>query len=476
MPTQPNEPSAAVSPALCDAAAGTLPLWLLRECDLADFKASQPGQVARWLERQGFQAERHRVLALPDAEGRVIGAVAGVGPLASWDKLTLWQVAGLPERLPAEDFHVATDLPAAAARQVLLGWLQGAYRYLRFKSASAAEARRARLAPPTSAEVARIVLQVEALAWARDLINTPANELGPAELADAAAALARQCGAQYRCVVGEDLLRDNYPLIHAVGRASHQAPRLIDLRWGDPSHPRVTLVGKGVCFDSGGLDIKPSAGMLLMKKDMGGAAVALATAQCLMRRNAPVNLRVLVPAVENAISAGAYRPGDVLRSRRGLTVEIGNTDAEGRLVLADALTEADGEAPALLVDFATLTGAARVALGPELPALFSNDESLAAQLQRCGERECDPVWPLPLWDPYDEELASRIADLGNVAPGTFAGAIFGALFLRRFVSPARAWAHFDLYAWNGRERPGRPVGAEAQCLRLVDRFIDERFG
>jgi leucyl aminopeptidase len=271
-------------------------------------------------------------------------------------------------------------------------------------------------------------------------------------------------------------LRDNYPLIHAVGRASQQAPRLIDISWGDPSHPRVTLVGKGVCFDSGGLDIKPSAGMLLMKKDMGGAAVALATAQCLMRRNAPVRLRVLVPAVENSISASAYRPGDVLRSRRGLTVEIGNTDAEGRLVLADALTEADSESPALLLDFATLTGAARVALGPELPALFTTDDALAGQLQGCGERECDPVWRMPLWDSYDEELGSRVADLGNVAPGAFAGAVFGALFLRRFIGKARSWAHFDLYAWNGRERPGRPVGAEAQCVRLVDRFIDERFG
>jgi leucyl aminopeptidase len=336
--------------------------------------------------------------------------------------------------------------------------------------------RRARLVPPSGVDPAGVLRQIEASFWARDLINAPANELGPAELAEAAASLARECGASFRCLVGDELLRDNYPLIHAVGRASQQAPRLIDISWGDPSHPRVTLVGKGVCFDSGGLDIKPSAGMLLMKKDMGGAAVALATAQCLMRRNAPVRLRVLVPAVENSISASAYRPGDVLRSRRGLTVEIGNTDAEGRLVLADALTEADSESPALLLDFATLTGAARVALGPELPALFTTDDALAGQLQGCGERECDPVWRMPLWDSYDEELGSRVADLGNVAPGAFAGAVFGALFLRRFIGKARSWAHFDLYAWNGRERPGRPVGAEAQCVRLVDRFIDERFG
>ena len=471
-----HEPAATASASLCHARAGTLPLWLLRERDLANFKAAQPAHLAEWLDRQGFHAERPRVLALPGADGRLQGAIAGLGPLADWDRLAWWHVAGLAERLPAEDFHLATELPAGAARQVLLGWLHGGYRYLRFKAAPAAATRRARLVPPDNADTARVLQHSEAAAWARDLINTPANELGPAELAEAAAALARDAGASCQTLVGDELLRQNYPLIHAVGRASQQAPRLVDLRWGDPSHPRVTLVGKGVCFDSGGLDIKPPAGMLLMKKDMGGAALALALAQCLMRRNAPIRLRVLVPAVENAISANAYRPGDVVRSRRGLTVEIGNTDAEGRLVLADALAEADGESPALLLDFATLTGAARVALGPELPALFSNDDALAVQLQRCGERECDPVWPLPLWDPYDEELGSRVADLGNVAPGTFAGSIFGALFLRRFVSPTRAWAHFDLYGWNARERPGRPVGAEAQCLRLVDRFIHERFG
>jgi leucyl aminopeptidase len=464
------------STALCHAHAATLPLWLLRESELAAFVASQPAHLARWLEGQGFQAERHRVLPLPAADGRILGAVAGVGPLAEWDRLTLWHVAGLAEKLPGEDFHLATELPAAAARQLLLGWLQGGYRFQRFKSTPPPTQRRARLVPPASADTAGVVRQIDASFWARDLINTPANELGPAELAEAAASMARECGASFRCLVGDELLRDNYPLIHAVGRASHQAPRLIDISWGDPSHPRVTLVGKGVCFDSGGLDIKPSAAMLLMKKDMGGAAVALATAQCVMRRNAPVRLRVLVPAVENSISASAYRPGDVLRSRRGLSVEIGNTDAEGRLVLADALTEADSESPALLLDFATLTGAARVALGPELPALFSTDDALAGQLQGCGDRECDPVWRMPLWDSYDEELGSRVADLGNVASGAFAGAVFGALFLRRFIGKARSWAHFDLYAWNGRERPGRPVGAEAQCVRLVDRFIDERFG
>ncbi|MBM4199509.1 MAG: leucyl aminopeptidase family protein [Gammaproteobacteria bacterium] len=460
--------------------APAIPLWLLRESDLAAFKAAQPTAVGVWLEQHAFVAERHRVLGIPGSSGELMGAVAGLGPLEDWSKLSLWQVSGLIERLPARDYLLATPLAAQPAAQFLLGWLSGGYRLTRFKSEAAAPkttpAVRARLLPPAGVDTQAVVNQATACAWARDLINAPASALGPGELAEAARALAAEFAAEFRCLVGDDLLAQNYPLVHAVGRASAQAPRLIDIRWGDPAKPLVTLVGKGVCFDSGGLDIKPGAGMLLMKKDMGGAAVALGLARCLMARAAPIRLRVLIPAVENSIAGGAYRPGDILRSRRGITVEIGNTDAEGRLILADALAEADSERPALLLDFATLTGAARVALGPELPAVFSNDDSLAADLQRCGDLEVDPVWPMPLWDSYDEELSSRIADLNNVASSSFAGAIFGALFLRRFVSASAAWAHFDLYAWNGRDRPGRPVGAEAQCLRLADRLIAERFG
>lgn len=460
--------------------AAAIPLWLLRESDLAAFKAAQPPAVGAWLEQHAFLAERHRVLGIPGGGGELAGAVAGVGPLDDWSKLSLWQVAGLSERLPPRDYFLATPLAADPLAQLLLGWLTGGYRLTRFKSNAAAPktpaALRARLVPPANVEVGAVVRQGTACAWARDLINAPASELGPAALAEAARVLAVEFAAEFRCIVGEDLLAQNYPLVHAVGRASEQAPRLIDLRWGDPAKPLVTLVGKGVCFDTGGLDVKPGAGMLLMKKDMGGAAVVLGLARCLMARAAPIRLRVLIPAVENSISAGAYRPSDIVRSRRGTTVEIGNTDAEGRLVLADALAEADSERPSLLLDFATLTGAARVALGPELPAVFSNDDALAADIKRCGDLEVDPVWPMPLWDSYDEELSSRIADLNNVASSSFAGAIFGALFLRRFVSASTRWAHFDLYAWNGRDRPGRPVGAEAQCLRLADRLIAERFG
>jgi leucyl aminopeptidase len=322
----------------------------------------------------------------------------------------------------------------------------------------------------------------EALTLARDLINTPASDLGPVELASAARALAEQHGADFREWVGEALLADNFPAIHAVGRASAQAPRLIEIRWtprgarGSGALPQIALIGKGVCFDSGGLDIKPGSGMALMKKDMGGAAVALALAQMLMRAGLRADLRVLVPAVENAISGNAYRPGDVLATRKGLTVEVGNTDAEGRLVLCDALALADTDRPDLIIDFATLTGAARVALGPELPALFGTDERVVSDLAQAAALEHDPVWPMPLWMGYDDELGSKIADLNNVASSGLAGAIFGALFLRRFVTATAQWLHLDLYAWNPKERPGRGIGAEAQAVRGVYRYLLQRYG
>jgi leucyl aminopeptidase len=351
----------------------------------------------------------------------------------------------------------------------------GSYRLTRYRPATAPTPKPI-LIPPAGADLSYAEVAASATASARDLINTPANDMGPAELADAAAQLAARFGARVRILVGEELRTHDYPLVHSVGAGSPRLPRLIDLRWGNRDAPRVTLVGKGVCFDTGGLDLKPSAGMLLMKKDMGGAACVLALAEMLMRLNAPVQLRVLIPAVENSIDGGAYRPGDVLRSRKGLSVEIGNTDAEGRLVLADALADADGEKPDLLVDLATLTGAARVALGPELPAAYSTDEALTAALRAKGDEEADPVWPMPLWPGYDDELASKIADLGNVSAAPFAGSIIGALFLKRFVTATPNWLHVDLYAWNARERPGRPVGAEAQCVRALYRLIRDRLG
>ena len=450
------------------------PLWLLTERALEGWRASQPAVVREWLHSQQFAAERGRVLALPGPTGAVAGAVAGLGALESVDRLSVWHAAALVDRLPPGGWRAAQPLTPEAGTALVLGWCLGSYRVSRYRGASPAP--RPQLLPPAGADVAHALRLGAACAMARDLINTPANDMGPAELADVAAGLARRHGASFACTTGEALLAANYPLVHAVGRASARAPRLLDLRWGEEHRPRVTLVGKGVCFDSGGLDIKPAAAMLLMKKDMGGAAVALGVARALMERGAPVRLRVLIPAVENAIGHDAYRPGDVLRSRRGLTVEVANTDAEGRLVLADALAEADSEQPDLLLDFATLTGAARTALGPDLPALFTPDDALAAQMLACGEAEADPAWRLPLWEPYDEELSSRVADLANVSSTAFAGAVFGALFLRRFVAPTRRWAHLDLYAWNARDRPGRPLGAEAQCLRLVERLVRERYG
>jgi leucyl aminopeptidase len=448
------------------------PLWLVTEAGLPQWLQQQPEALASWVRANGFQAERSRVLALPGPAGEIAGALLGLGSLAQIQDIKLWHSAGLSERLPAQPFHLATPLPPQAATPFVLGWHMGAYRFSRYRPSSA-PVERATLIPPAEADLAYVEAAVAATTLARDLINTPANDLGPAELATAASDLAARFGARCEILQG-DALR-SFPLVKAVGAGSPRAPRLIDLRWGNAGAPRVTLVGKGVCFDTGGLDLKPSAGMLLMKKDMGGAACALALAQMLMQLAAPIQLRVLIPAVENSIDGAAYRPSDILRSRKGLTVEIGNTDAEGRLVLADALAAADEERPDLLVDLATLTGAARVALGPELPAAFSTDESLLSALRRYGEQEADPVWPLPLWVGYEDDLASKVADLSNVAATPFAGSIIGALFLKRFVTATPTWLHVDLYAWNAKDRPGRPVGAEAQCVRGLYRLISERY-
>jgi leucyl aminopeptidase len=454
---------------------GSLPLWLLTESELPRWLSKQPALVASWIRAHAFQAEKHRALAYPNADGTVGGAVVGLGALRSVGELKIWNAAGLSDRLPAYTYHVANELRQDAATHFVLGWLMGAYRMTRYRSVPPA-APRAVLVVPPGADRPYAEAAAAATSLARDLINTPANDMGPAELAVAATDLAARFGARSSVIMGEELLARDFRLIHGVGAGSPRQPRLIDLRWGDSGAKKITLVGKGVCFDTGGLDIKPSAGMLLMKKDMGGAACTLGLAQMLMQLDAPVQLRVLIPAVENSVDGNSYRPSDVLRSRKGLSVEIGNTDAEGRLVLADALAEADVERPDLLVDMATLTGAARVALGPELPAAFSTDESLLATLRINGEEEADPIWPLPLWAGYDDELTSKIADLGNVSAAPFAGSIIGALFLKRFVTATPSWLHLDLYAWNAKDRPGRPVGAEAQCIRAVYRLIRSRVG
>jgi leucyl aminopeptidase len=452
----------------------SVPLWLLYENDVEAWRATQTAAVARWLSEQNFKGEKHRVLLVPDSAGGLAAALGGLGRRTG--ELSLWHAAGFVERLPPRRFRLAQPFTAEEATQLSLGFAYGGYRFDRYRPA---KSDLASIEAPPNADLKYVALAAEALRMARDWINTPAQDFGPAELAAAARRLAERHQAAFQEWVGEDLLAANFPAVHAVGRASVAAPRMLELRWTPRSgetYPRLTLVGKGVCFDSGGLDIKSGPGMALMKKDMGGAAVALALAHMLMSAKIRAELRVLVPAVENAVGGNAYRPGDVLATHKGLTVEVGNTDAEGRLVLCDALAFADAEHPDLLIDFATLTGAARVALGPELPALFGNDSRIVHELAGIAGAEHDPLWPMPLWAGYEDELASKIADLNNVAASPLAGAIFAALFLKRFVSESTPWLHIDLYAWNSKDRPGRSIGAEAHGVRGVYRYLVQRYG
>ena len=462
------------SGAIATPGGGAIPLWFLYEDELDAWCAAATAHARRWVEAHNFRAERDRTLLIPDAAGAPWAALAGMGKRQGG--LSLWQAAATADRLPPLRFAAAQEFTAAEATQLCLGFEYATYRFMRYRGGCAA--RVARLDAPADADLAYVGRAARALTMARDWINTPAADFGPAALAAAARAVAVECGAGAREWVGDELLAAGFGAIHAVGRAAGAAPRLVELRWAPPGGAarKLVLVGKGVCFDSGGLDLKPGAGMALMKKDMGGAAVALALGGWLMRAGLDAEIVVLIPAVENAVGGDAYRPGDVLRTHKGLTVEVGNTDAEGRLVLGDALSVADAEGADLIIDFATLTGAARVALGPELPALFGSDPALVTELAAAGEAEHDPLWPMPLWTPYAEELSSKVADLANVAPSGFAGAIFGALFLQRFVTATPRWLHVDLYAWNPRERPGRPVGAEPQALRAAFRFLARRYG
>jgi leucyl aminopeptidase len=454
------KPSADTLP-LTPLTAQALPGWLTRA-----------GAVRRaWVQGSGFKASPGALCLLPGRDGAPAGALVGVAGDNGADDL--WTAAGLPGRLPEGSYRLDPDPVAAEATRFALGWALGAYSFDRYRRPGRPPAE---LVWPARADRGHVERAARASKLVRDLVNTPAEDMGPAELAQEANAMARRLNMTARVIEGDELRDKNFPLIHAVGRASVRAPRLIDLSWGKTAHPRVTIVGKGVCFDTGGLDLKNDAGMRLMKKDMGGAAHALGLAQMIVEAKLPVRLRVLVPAVENAVSGNAMRPLDVIKSRKGLTVEIGNTDAEGRLILADALTEASREKPALLVDFATLTGAARVALGPELPALFCNDDALAGELARHAATEADPLWRLPLWQPYRRRLDSKVADLNNVSDGPFAGSITAALFMQDFIEPGIPWIHFDLFAWNPYGRPGRPEGGEAQTIRAVHALIAARFG
>ncbi|HLF59144.1 MAG TPA: leucyl aminopeptidase family protein, partial [Alphaproteobacteria bacterium] len=443
-------------PSLISRAARPVPVTPLAAGDLRSWLSGQNARMKNWVKTSGFAAKPQEICVVP-GQGRAIERVL-IGYAADDAH---WAFAALPRKLPAGAYRLDGAAPQASAlaSNFALGWALGSYSFSRYRK----EPRRAAaLVWPKGVDREAIVRAAEAAFLVRDLINTPASDMGPAQLADAAVKLAKRFGARATVIAGDDLLAQNYPLIHAVGRASSKGPRgsardrqprLADIRWGREAAPKVTLVGKGVCFDSGGLNLKNEAGMKLMKKDMGGAAHVLGLALMIMSAKLDVRLRVLIPAVENSVSGESMRPLDVVKSRKGLTVEIGNTDAEGRLILADALTEASRENPALLVDCATLTGAARAALGPDVPALFCNDDRLAADILRHAARESDPLWRLPLWQGYRDGLESAVADLSSISESPYAGAITAALFLETFVEPRVPWAHLDMMAWNVAARP-----------------------
>ncbi len=421
----------------------------------------------RWLDECAFTAAPGTHALLADANGKLARVLAGVDAGDA-----LGALAGLPGTLPVGSYHLADEGVALDAQHAALGWALGAYQFTRYRKARRAPAT---LAVPT-VDLKALAPLVEATALVRDLVNTPTEDMGPEQLGDAIARLGKTHKAKVRDWVGDELLKHNFPTIHAVGRASHRAPRLIELSWGKSGDPKLAIVGKGVCFDTGGLDLKPSDGMRWMKKDMGGAAHAIALAGLVMQAKLPVRLTLLVPAVENAVSGNAMRPGEVITTRAGLTVEVDNTDAEGRLILCDALAYASEQKPDLIVDFATLTGAARVALGPDLPALFANRQELADAVLAAGKRTADPLWQLPLWRPYRKMLDSYLADMANSGASRHAGAITAALYLERFVPESQAWMHLDTYAWNDADRPGRPRGGEAMGLRAFFAFLAARYG
>ena len=448
---------------LVRSASGPTPLHMVPARDAKAFLAADKARAG--LAAAGFAGRDGELMAVT-AGAKVTAWVLGLGEGAD-----PFAAATFAEKLPDGVYRLGDAPRAQGGDTAVLAWLLGTYSFSRYKTP---KTKTPRLVLPKGVDGEELSRIAQAVFLARDLVNTPANDLGPDELAAAARKLAATYGAKISVIKGVALKR-GFPLIEAVGRGSSRPPCLIDMSWGKPKAPRVTLVGKGVCFDSGGLDIKPSSGMLTMKKDMGGAAATLAIAAMVMGAKLKLRLRVLIPAVENSVSGDAFRPGDVFTSRKGLTVEIGNTDAEGRLVLADALALADDDAPDLLLDIATLTGAARVATGMELPPFFTDDEPLAADLSRLALAAHDPVWRLPLWQGYEFSLGSRVADLNNNPAYGYAGAITAALFLKRFVTKTRRWAHFDIPAWNDRIRPGRPIGGEANSARAIYALLKEHY-
>jgi leucyl aminopeptidase len=448
----------------------TIPIIPVEAANFSVWLKKQPAALTRWVESSGFKAKPGEVSLVAGAKGELASILLGVE-----DPHGIWSCAGLPGRLPPGRYRIDARLNRDGATAAALGWALGGYIFDRYKSNKSGNAV-PELVWPKNCDRGAVTRTADATILVRDLINTPAEDMGPAELASATRRLGRAHKARVSVITGDALLKANYPTIHAVGRAAAQAPRLIDLTWGKRNAPKVTLVGKGVCFDTGGLDLKQPSGMLRMKKDMGGAAHVLGLAHMIMDAGLNIRLRVLIPAVENSVAGNAYRPADVIRTRKGITVEIGNTDAEGRLVMCDALAEADRENPALLANFATLTGAARVAVGTDLSAIFCNDDALASDISDAGAATDDPVWRLPLWQPYRRLLDSQVADINNVSSGGVAGAITAALYLEEFVSKSTPWAHFDIMGWNPAARAGRPVGGEAMGMRALFSVINKRFG
>ena len=442
-----------------------VPIWFVDGKSWPQVRAKLDPAAGAFADATGFEPKNGHSLLLPGTQG-VSGVLFGIPANPETDPFAAGRLPGV---LPAGTYRFGNSPPNS--RLAVLGFALGLYRFQRYRHS---EMKDIRLEPPAEVDATDLSRIVEGVTLARDLINTPANDMGPENLDDAARTLATRHGAVGRTLVG-DQLEARFPLIHAVGRAASRPPRLIDLSWGDPAAPKVTVVGKGVTFDTGGLDIKSESAMLIMKKDMGGAACVLGLAHMVMDRGLPVRLRVLIPAVENAISGSAFRPLDIYRSRKGLTVEIGNTDAEGRLILADALALGDEETPDLIFDLATLTGAARAALGPDLPPFYTEDDRLAAELAACGLAENDPLWRMPLWHGYDSMLDSKVADIRNVGTGNFAGSIAAALFLKRFVA-AKSWTHIDLYAWTPAAKPARPEGGECQAARAIYALLQARYG
>jgi leucyl aminopeptidase len=444
-----------------------VPIFFVTASTFTEAMKTLDARARAFVEAVGFEPKPGRHVFVPDPAGRLAAVLFGLEEADDPAK-DLFRPGALAGLLPAGSYRFANA--PHDGRLAALAWALGSYQFARYRKT---EKRNARLVVPDGVDGEDLSRIVEAATLARDLVNTPANDMGPAELEEAARALAKEHGAAVEVTRGDALARE-FPLVAAVGAGSTRSPRLIDIVWGAEGDPKVTLVGKGVAFDTGGLDIKSDAGMLNMKKDMGGAATAFALGHMIMARGLKVRLRIVAPAVENSISGASFRPRDVYKSRKGISVEIGNTDAEGRLILADALALACEEKPALLVDFATLTGAARVALGPDLPPFFTEDEALAGELARHAAAENDPLWRMPLWRPYEQMLESKVADVNNVASGGQGGAITAALFLRRFVD-APSWLHLDIFAWTPAARPGRPEGAELQAARALYALLCARY-